>query len=727
MKLIEGVTAGPDDPEFGISRGCLLPRHHVLSPDEVSAETRQKLQDSLVLVHGGMAQDVGPILEMVTEKYLLRSEAEWKGRREAMGILDQIVADLRTGNVQALGAATQRNFFGPIQTIIPWASNLYSETLIERVTGDMGPDFWGFWMLGGMAGGGMGFIFHPRRKAQAQERLQVILGETKRRLERAVPFAMEPVVYDFAINDRGTCAELLSGDAGLMPAAYYSLMVPALLRIESRFLPPSRRAELDRFGAACRNTRELSGMVQNLFERLLPQMAEDESGRAQTLRDLLEQHGFDRVQHDRIQADLRSGRIGLAQNRLPPSATIQDVQPGDVFDATGAVDERFKKLGMEALRAGEVAVVSLAGGAGTRWTRGAGVVKALNPFCKLSGRHRNFIEAHLSKSRRTSRMCGRTVPHVITTSYLTHGAIQEFIEAEGNYGYEGQLLLSEGKSIGLRLIPMVRDLRFAWEEMPQQTLDEQKQKVRESLNTALIAWARQAGEGDDYTENLPAQCLHPTGHWYEIPNMLRNAVLMTLFEQQPRLRYLMVHNVDTLGANLSPELLGIHIDRGAGMTTEVIARHIDDRGGGLARIDGRVRLIEGLALPSEEMESSLSYYNTSTTWIDIDQLLAAFSLERSDLSDTEKVSGAVRNMAARMPTYITLKDVKKRWGKGQEDIFPVTQFEKLWGDMTALADLNCYFVAVARERGQQIKEPAQLDGWLRDGSAAYIDSLCEWR
>ena len=35
-----------------------------------------------------------------------------------------------------------------------------------------------------------------------------------------------------------------------------------------------------------------------------------------------------------------------------------------------------------------------------------------------------------------------------------------------------------------------------------------------------------------------------------------------------------------------------------------------------------------------------------------------------------------------MPTYIRLKDVKKRWGKGQEDIFPVAQFEKLWGDMT---------------------------------------------
>jgi hypothetical protein len=42
---------------------------------------------------------------------------------------------------------------------------------------------------------------------------------------------------------------------------------------------------------------------------------------------------------------------------------------------------------------------------------------------------------------------------------------------------------------------MVRDLRFAWEEMPQQLLDEQAQKVRESLHASLIGWARQAGEG----------------------------------------------------------------------------------------------------------------------------------------------------------------------------------------------------------------------------------------
>ena len=40
--------------------------------------------------------------------------------------------------------------------------------------------------------------------------------------------------------------------------------------------------------------------------------------------------------------------------------------------------------------------------------------------------------------------------------------------------------------------------------------------------------------------------------------------------------------------------------------------------------------------------------------------------------------------------------------------------------------LDCRFIEVPRVRGQQLKEPAQLDGWLRDGSAAYTDSLCAW-
>jgi hypothetical protein len=107
-------------------------------------------------------------------------------------------------------------------------------------------------------------------------------------------------------------------------------------------------------------------------------------------------------------------------------------------------------------------------------------------------------------------------------------------------------------------------------------------------------------------------------------------------------------------------------------------------------------------------------------------LLSIFGLSRTDLADQERVAAAVRGLAARMPTYVTIKDVKKRWGHGHEDVFPVSQFEKLWVDMTALPEVKTRFAVVPRLRGQQLKDQAQLDGWLRDGSAAYVNRLCAW-
>jgi hypothetical protein len=725
MKLIEGTSAAPGDPEVGVSRGRLLPSHKILDLIDAPAAVRQGLQDSLILVHGGMAQNVGPILEMVTEKYLLRAEPEWQARQQALRILDDLLAALRAGDVRTLGALTTRNFEQPIQTIIPWASNYYTETLITRVRRHFGSDFWGFWMLGGMSGGGMGFLVAPRRKTEAQDYLHETMAAAKRELQHSLPFAMEPVVYDFAINDRGTTADLLHGEAALLPPAYYAMQVPHWLRQDPRSLTPLRRAELDRFGAACRSYPEMAGMVETLFDRLLPARERHQAG-PDGLAELLQKNGFDPEQHERIRADLRRGLIGLAQNRLPASSILEDVRPGDVFDAAAELEERHTRLGREALGAGAVAVVTLAAGAGSRWTQGAGVVKALHPFCKLGGRHRTFLEVHLAKSRRVSRLCGTPLPHVITTGYLTHEPIQAHLEARQNYGYPGPVRLSPGRAVGLRLVPMVRDLRFAWEEMPQQLLDEQAQKVRDSLRAALLEWARRASEGSDYTDNLPLQCLHPVGHWYEVANLLRNGVLRALLEERPALRFLMVHNIDTLGADVEAGLLGAHLDSGRCLTYEVIPRRLEDRGGGLARVDGRVRLVEGLAMPREEDEFALTYYNALTTWVDVDRLLAVFGLTRGDLADAGAVAAAVRRVAGRVPTYVTLKEVKKRWGHGQEDVYPVCQFEKLWGDLSALPEVESGFAVVSRNRGQQLKDQAQLDGWLRDGSAAYVETLCAW-
>jgi len=747
IKLIEGAFAQPGDPESGVSRGCLLPRHTLLGRNRISAEARRKLQESLVLVHGGMAQNVGPILEMVTEKYLLRGEAEFAARLRAVATLGDILGLLAAGDIKQLGAALTQNFFGPLQTIIPWVTNLYTERLIERTRAAFGEDFWGFWMLGGMSGGGMGFIFAPARLREGQEKLGEIMRATKQELESSLPFAMDPVVYDFAINEDGSVASLARGADALLPVDFYRHAVPGWLRRAARELSPRERSDLRQFTQAARTRPGFTAALPSLLDQLLPS-GDDAARSGQRLADLLAQNGFDRAQHEQIRADLRSGRIGLATNRLPANTLIEDV-PADVLfnfgpaTAAPATPGRAKPgskapaatlpdlaalraAGGEALRRGEIAVVTYAAGVGSRWTQGAGVVKGLHPFAKLGGRHRSFIETHLARTRRAARECGTPIPHIFTTSHLTHGPIESWVRGAVGDAWERDVWLSPGRSIGLRLVPALRDLAFAWEETAQQKLDEQKEKMRESVRAALTNWARTAGEGADYTDNLPEQCLHPVGHWFEIPNLLKNGTLARLLAVRPQLRTLVAHNIDTLGASPDPTLLGWFQASGATLGWEVIPKRIEDHGGGLARVDGRLRMVESLALPREDDEFALTYYNTNTCWIDIDRLLGVFGLTRAELADAERTAGAVRALAARLPTYVTLKDVKKRWGHGQEDVYPVAQFEKLWGDMTALSECTSVFAAVPRDRGQQLKDQAQLDAWQRDGSAAAIASLCGW-
>ncbi|HEX2975358.1 MAG TPA: UTP--glucose-1-phosphate uridylyltransferase, partial [Bacteroidales bacterium] len=516
-----------------------------------------------------------------------------------------------------------------------------------------------------------------------------------------------------------------SGKHALLPDEYYTMMVPALLRKEAGTMSASTRSELALLGHVYRTSEKFGSFVTGLFDRMIPQ-SQNEALKHKSLDDLLEELGFDQEQHDRIRKDLKSGRIGLAKNRLPVNTIIEDVDKAEISLQEDLNTEELIDIGSESIKRGELAIVTLAGGVGSRWTKGAGVVKSLNPFVRFEGKHRNFLEVHLAKTRKTENQFSVPLQHVFTTSYLTHSAIADFINESPGNGSRSRVYVSPGKVIGLRLVPTERDLRFMWEEMPQQQLDEQAQKLRESLRGALIGWSKSAGEAEDYRDNLPSQCIHPVGHWYEIPNLFLNGTLKQVIDDNPSVKYLLVHNIDTLGASADPSILGFHIKKGKTMSAEVITRRLEDHGGGLGKINGRLRLIEGMALPNERQEFSLSYYNTNTFWISIDRLLSIFGLTRAGLADQVKVKQAVYRIASLMPSYITIKDVKKRWGKGQEDVFPVTQFEKLWGDMTILPDITCSYIRVARNRGQQLKEVAQLDGWLRDGSKDYIEDLCCW-
>lgn len=687
IKVITGRLSQTGDAEFGISRGCLLPEHELFLRNEIPRDIEERIIKSMVLVHGGISQNVGPILEMVTEKYLLKHEKEWGARLRGIQLFDEIVTALRKGDMKELGRLTTEDWENSIQHIIPWVNNAFTTDLIKEVKEEFREDYWGFLMLGGMSGGGMAFLVNPRIRDKFKERIADIMHELKEKYKASLPFIVAPVVYDFEFNHEGITARLMKGKDAMIPK----------IAAGSDYKHINQHDEIE----------------------------EDK---------IKEMYGFDAESHEYMKCMLKKGEISLAKNRFPLATQIDDVKEGDIlhFENEKASAEYYE-IGIESLKRNEVAVVTFAGGLGSRWTDGAAVVKPINPFLNIDGRYRTFIEIHLAKSRKTVGAAGHNIQHVFTTSYLTHKALSDYLTRSGYFNYKGQIYLSAGKSIGHRVYPMERDLRFYMEEL-QQLQSENVQKVQDDISRASIEWAKKRGEGEDYSENRYILRFNPPGHWYEVPNLIKNGTLARMLKDNPNLKYLLCHNVDTMGANIDPALLGAHILNGSCMTFEVTPRRVEDQGGGLAKVNGRMRLIEGLALPKEEDEYKLSYYNTLTNWITIDALLKFFKIERELLMAAEErpeckteIIEAIRKIEKKMPAYVAIKNVKYIWGSGQEDTYPVAQFEKLWGDITGLEDLKIDYASVSRYRGQQLKEPSRLNTWMMDGSFDYLKNITSFR
>ena len=476
-------------------------------------------------------------------------------------------ARLQRGDVQAIGAATTRNFFGPIQTIIPWASNFYTETLIEQARARVRRRFLGLLdarrhvrrrhglhLRAGAQGGGAG--------APAGDHVATRSASC----EHALPFAMEPVVYDFAINERGTFAELLrrrrgAAAAGLLRADGAAVAAARTRARCRRCAGPSWTASAP---PAARKP-ELRGMVQTLFDRLLPRAEGGDGERRRRWTSCWSRTASIARSTSRSAPTCETGASAWRRTACPPSTDDRGrARRTDVIDATAS--GRCRRSAARArhcrrLRAGEVAVVTLAAGAGSRWTQGAGVVKALHPFCKLGGRHRTFIEMHLAKSRRIGATCRHAAAarlHHQLPDARADRAIPR--RASRTTATPGRCCSRRAERSGCGWCRWCATCASPGRRCRSSCSTSRQQKVRESLHAALIGWAR-AGRRRRATTptTCRCQCLHPVGHWYEVPNLLRNGVLARLLDERPQLKYLLLHNIDTLGADLDPALLGLHI------------------------------------------------------------------------------------------------------------------------------------------------------------------------
>ncbi len=197
-----------------------------------------------------------------------------------------------------------------------------------------------------------------------------------------------------------------SGDArALMPPGYYALIVPELLRRDRRQLPRrAPRRDWTASAPACRTGPSWRGMVQTLFDRLLPRAGRSDGAGAEPAKRCSTEYGFDRVQHEQIRADLRSRphRPGAeppaGQQRHPRMC-----EPGDVMRLPPSRLPRRSRSARWAWTRWRPArwpwsrwpAASAAAGRRARaWSR------RCIPSASWAARHRTFIEVHLAKSRR---------------------------------------------------------------------------------------------------------------------------------------------------------------------------------------------------------------------------------------------------------------------------------------------------------------------------------------
>ncbi len=680
IKIITGEIARPEDPEAGISRGRLLPDYRVIPPEELPEGIDRILRESIVLVHGGLARDVGPILELVTEKYLLRLQREWEARKREAGYFTRITAALRKGEMKELGRAVTEDWERGTKEIIPGAADAYTEELIARVRERWGDNFYGFLMLGGQAGGGMAFIVDPSIHSQCRAEMTALMGEVKQHYRRALPFAMEPVVFDFAINRTGIRGQLLRGGDARLPGAYRSRSDPA----------PAPDPETRKEGGATPPP------------------------------------GFDGELHRRHRELYQRGEVSLTANRLPGGTVLKDPKESDLIllPEEGSPDHRFcRALGEAALRSGQAAVVTLGGGLGSRWSPGGAVVKLLSPTVPLAGRYRSFLEIHLAKTARTARDYPRTGQHAVTSSPFTEEPLGQALEAFRDPAGLLRVHLSPPGALVGRFYPREEDLRDYFQiRIREQGGREERRQARDRLDR-ILRWTRERGPGTDFADGPVRQRFHPPGHWYEIPNLLRNGTLGRMLEENPDLAYLLVHNADTLGATLDPLVLGAHIFSRRTINFEIIPRTFADRGGFPARVDGKCRILEAGALPREEDEFRFTRYNTLTSWISLEGFFAFLHLDREtirqagrDPAARGRVKRALDALEPKIPIYLTLKQARFTDADGRSRSVPAAQCERLWGEMSGLDGLATGLIAVDRNRGRQLKDPRSLERALRDGT-----------
>lgn len=270
-----------------------------------------------------------------------------------------------------------------------------------------------------------------------------------------------------------------------------------------------------------------------------------------------------------IDFDLLQGLIDHLVKRDDGSALdVSKVAPIEVFrlpqtDSDRVVRRHLAEIGEAALASGEVAVVIVAGGLGTRL--GFDGPKGTFPIGPVSAA--SLFQIHAEKIVAMGRRHGRALPVYVMTSPENHEATTRFFADHGQFGLEHVRFFVQGR------MPAVE---------------------RESGRILLAAKGHLALSPDGHGGTLTALAAPGPAGSPSCLDEMRGLGVRTLF-------YFQVDN--TLVKIADPAFLGLHRQADAEMSFKVVEKLTpEEKLGVVVSVDGRPRVIEYSDLPAELAE-----------------------------------------------------------------------------------------------------------------------------
>jgi UDP-N-acetylglucosamine/UDP-N-acetylgalactosamine diphosphorylase len=240
----------------------------------------------------------------------------------------------------------------------------------------------------------------------------------------------------------------------------------------------------------------------------------------------------------------------LASHSKPPDAVrLEEV----------AAYRHAKTIGEDALRAGKVAMILVAGGQGTRL--GFDLPKGMFRIGPVS--NRTLFAMHVDSLRGAMKKYEVEIPLLIMTSPATDQQTKEFFTAHNNLGLRNDQITI-----------------FQQGTMP----------------------AIDASNGAVLLESTHRIAMSPDGHGGIVKALSQHGLLHTCSERG--IEHFFYAQVDNpLVTACDPTLIGHHLHRGSQMTTQVVQkRFAKEKVGNVVSIDGKTQIIEYSDLPDEVAE-----------------------------------------------------------------------------------------------------------------------------